>query len=199
MRACASVACLAQLLDLAQQLACCFAYAALVRVVAALERDRAKRRGAAASVAFAAVALAAAVAVSLGGACRSVALYMGSAMSLLSSLCVVVAYVPQLAETWRRGHSGALSYATYNLSIVGCGIIFANDCFLDRDPWPAWLPSAVAGLVQLAIVGVAAVLDARGRRKGAAAAAAAGYAPLAEEAAPPAAPPPRKARDDGAC
>ena len=65
MRACASVACLAQLLDLAQQLACCFAYAALVRVVAALERDRAKRRGAAASVAFAAAALAAAVAVSL--------------------------------------------------------------------------------------------------------------------------------------
>lgn len=179
MRACDSLGCLAQLLDLAQQLACALTYMALVRVVASLERDRAKRRAAAASVAFAFAVLAGAVIVSLGGACRSVALYMGGAMSVLSSLCVVVGYLPQLVQTWRCGHSGALSYATYNLSIVGCGIIFVNDAFYFSDPWPAWLPSAVAGLIQLAIVASAVVLDMRRPSKDAVAPTPEGYAPLA--------------------
>jgi cystinosin len=180
MRRCDSVRCLAQLLDLAQQLACCLTYVALVRVVAGLETDRVKRRAAAASVIFAVAVLAGAVAVSLGGACRKFALYSGGALSLLNSVCVIIGYLPQLLQTWRCGHSGAMSYATYSLSIVGCGIIFVNDAFYDEDPWPAWLPSSVAGIIQLAIMGLAFVLD---RRRGKPAPAAEeGYAPLAAAA-----------------
>lgn len=180
MRACDSIRCLAQLLDLGQQLACAFTYIVLVRVVAALEADRGKRRFAAGTIAFAFALLAGAVGISLGHACRTPALYAGGALSLLSSACVVVGYLPQLLQTWRCGHSGALSYSTYALNIVGCGVIFVNDAFFDEDPWPAWLPSAVAGVIQLAIVGVAFAFDTRRPAKDAATD---GYAPLDAAAA----------------
>jgi len=107
--------CFLQLLDFLQQAASALGLAAILLLVVALppNADRTRRAAAIATLVFLAGVGAAACIVSAHEACSTGARSFASVASVCSQTLVVVAFAPQLVETWRTQGRGSLSYTYY--------------------------------------------------------------------------------------
>ena len=72
----------------------------------------------------------------------------------MAGLVVVVAFVPQLLETYRRKGRGSISYLFFTIQSVGCFLVSATNAFAFHDKWETWAPFLVGGTIQAAIVGL---------------------------------------------
>ena len=88
--------------------------------------------------------------------CGPAAVGLARALGWASAVLVVIAFAPQLRETWRSKRAGSLSLVFIFIQAVGCFIVSANQLFDAHDSWPIWLPTTVSGCMQLAIFAIAA-------------------------------------------
>lgn len=71
-----------------------------------------------------------------------------------AGLVVVVAFIPQLVETWRCQGRGSISYLFFAIQAVGCLLIAAVNALVFHDSWTTWVPFLVGGAIQASIVGL---------------------------------------------
>jgi len=86
--------------------------------------------------------------------CSPPALYGAQILSTASSCVCILAFWPQLYQTWRNRGSGSLSYLYYFIQGGGCVVVVFGSVLVNHDPWPAVLPNSVAAAMQFAILGL---------------------------------------------
>ena len=149
--------CLVEQLDLAQIVVSAIVWLSILSMTLALPPHNTRLwlcRGAGALSAVVCLLVAVAV-TSIAEPCGDVALGLAQAAAWASSLLAVFALIPQLLETWRRRSAGSLSVVFTLIQAVGCYIVAGNQIFSAHDPWPVWLPTCVAGLMQFSLFSLA--------------------------------------------
>jgi len=104
------------------------------------------------SVLVACLTVAASAAVSAVDPCGPAALAFSEALSYVSGVCVMVAFLPQLLTTWRHKAAGSLSLIFTAIQIFGCTLVAANQLFVDKNPWVIWVPGLTSAFMQLLIL-----------------------------------------------
>ena len=147
-------ACAIHLLDVLQQVNANIAYVCLLVTLTAYPPQSSWRRKIATYVSFALLA-AVLVGVCLISARQPCTLETKRASEYLASaagLMVIVAFVPQLVETWRREGRGSISFLFFAIQAVGCLLIAATNAVAFHDSPTTWAPYVVGGAIQAAIV-----------------------------------------------
>ena len=156
-----------QLLDFMQQAASALGLAVILLLVVMYKPNhgRAKRLGAAALLAVLVAIGVALCLLSAHAPCSELTMSIASAASVASGVMVVIAFIPQLYETWRTRGRGSLSYVYYAIQSVGCLLVVGFQLFGLRDPWPVWAPPLVGGVIQglVVVLGVACLCCSTGR------------------------------------
>ena len=149
-----SAACTLQLTDALQQFVSACTLVALLLLVVSLPPHRTRAHGALAgsTVLLLAAAVVAICAVSAAAPCSAASLSFAQATSAAASLGAIVAFLPQIYETWRTRGRGSISYLSYFIQGLGCMVVMINMVVNNHDPWTVWMPGFVAGLGQLTIV-----------------------------------------------
>lgn len=93
--------------------------------------------------------------------CSPLAMGLASAASVASSCVVVVAFAPQLVETWRTRGRGSLSYTYYFIQSAGCLLVVGYQLFGAHDPVVVWAPPLVGAIMQGLVLGVGCVFVCR--------------------------------------
>ena len=127
---------------------------ALLLLVVSLPPHRTRAHGALAgsTVLLLATVVVAICAVSAAAPCSAASLSFAQATSAAASLGAIVAFLPQIYETWRTRGRGSISYLSYFIQGLGCMVVMINMVVNNHDPWTVWMPGFVAGLGQLTIV-----------------------------------------------
>ena len=133
-------ACVADLLDLAQQAASWLTWLGTAIICVSLPPHRRARPVAATalSIACTAALVALSALASAHAPCQPLALTLAQALGWVAAVAAATQYGPQLYETWRHGSAGSLSYATYTLQTVGSAAIVFNNAVLNHDDWYEW-------------------------------------------------------------
>ena len=133
-------ACVADLLDLAQQAASWLTWLGTAIICVSLPPHRRARPVAATalSIACTAALVALSALASAHAPCQPLALTLAQALGWVAAVAAATQYGPQLYETWRHGSAGSLSYATYALQTVGSAAIVFNNAVLNHDDWYEW-------------------------------------------------------------
>lgn len=97
-------------------------------------------------------ALVAAVAVSAASPCSAASYGLSQVYAAVSALVVIIAFAPQLHETFRSKGRGSLSALFYAIQSVGAGLVVCLQLFVLGDSVLVWGPTAVAMLMQGAIL-----------------------------------------------
>ena len=145
--------CLGGLLDLGQTAVLnATTTAVLLQVCYFPPHDGARHRAAAAGTLCAMAALwATAVCVSIASPCGRAPLALARVCGIVAAVCALVQYLPQLHTTLNERSSGSLSVSFYVLQAAGGLIIFAEQAFAARDPWPVWLPFLCSTSMQMCV------------------------------------------------
>lgn len=141
-----------QLLDVMQQVAADVAYVALMIASTAYEPYRSRRCPACGACCVLTALLVAACIYSSRAPCTIGARTVADVCAAAAGLLVVVAFAPQLVETWRCRGKGSMSYLFFSIQAVGCFLIAAVDASAFRDPWTAYGPFVASGCTQAAVV-----------------------------------------------
>ena len=164
---CASIgiACIPALLDGVQLFALAFASTAVLGLQVCyppLHTLKSRAIGGSAVVATACL-WAVCAAIDAIAPCGRGAITFASVLAWFGAACALVQYTPQLVTTWRQKGSGSLSPAFYLLQAVGGYIIFVDQAFFSRDPYPVWGPMLVSTTLQLIVALLAIAFDCRAR------------------------------------
>ena len=146
--------CILHLLDLLQQAAAAIAYVALILAATAHEPYQTHQHKCAmcGTFAFLAVLLGVVYLYSSREPCTAMSAAAADVLASIAGVLVIVAFVPQLVETWRCRGRGSASYLFFAIQAIGCWLIAANDILAFHDPWTTFAPFLVGGSVQAAIV-----------------------------------------------
>ncbi|KAL1524717.1 hypothetical protein AB1Y20_019601 [Prymnesium parvum] len=151
-----SSSCVYLLLDVLQQLASAIVFSTLLLLVVSLppHNTRAYRALATFTISLLLSLLLAACLLSGFSPCSHAALDYSTSISILSAVCAIVAYVPQLIDTWRCGSAGSLSPLFLAIQVAGCLLVNYNQIFVNHDPATVWVPVMVSGVMQATILGL---------------------------------------------
>jgi len=165
LRSCADsvLRCLPSLVDALQQAETALILLAILLLVVSLPpNDGATPRRGTAALLLALLALGAAIAaIDARAPCSAPSLAAAEALSAAASAIVLLAFAPQLAETWRQRGRGSLAYSYYFLQASGCLLVAAFQAVGLGDPWPVWGPTCAAGVMQGTVFAVGLSLLAR--------------------------------------
>ena len=146
--------CVNQLLDALQQTVSAVGLAVvLLMTVTYAPHDTAKDRLVASGTIIGLLALVSASCILSGNRpCSAVSQAMAKACAYLSSFVVVVAFAPQLFETWRTKGRGSLSAVFYLIQSAGCCLVVYEQAIALHDSPVVWVPTAISGIMQGSIL-----------------------------------------------
>lgn len=150
------VGCLIQLLDVLQQVVSALSVGLILLLIVAFPpNNRPRARLLAASVVAALLALGIATCAISGRApCSALSLDFATVLTTSAGCICVVAFAPQLAQTWRTRGRGSLSYLYYTIQVVGCSLVVSEQIFALGDSWRVWLPTSIALVMQGLILAI---------------------------------------------
>ena len=157
LRACGEGAgCLLHLLDFTQQVAAGVAYVLILVAVTSFAPHDGRRTRLAVYSTMAALTVVIIVACVFAShsPCSTASRDLADGFASAAALVVLVAFVPQLVDTWRNAGRGSISYLFFTIQAVGCFLVATNELVVNHDPWTMCVPFLVAGSTQLGIVGL---------------------------------------------
>lgn len=95
-------------------------------------------------------------------ALRRLATFCGLSATLLA----ICQYAPQIYKTYRSGLVGALSIGTMLIQVPGSILFVVSIMLGDGTDWTSWIPYAVTGLMQGALLVICVVWTIRQRKLG---------------------------------
>ncbi|KAL3908210.1 MAG: hypothetical protein SGPRY_009889 [Prymnesium sp.] len=149
-----SANCVFLLLDVLQQLAAALVFSTLLLVVVNLPPHSTwmKRCAAALTLLLNLMLALCACFLSVSHVCSPAALSYSTAVSVVSAICAIIAYIPQLVDTWRCGGAGSLSPVFLAIQVIGSMLVNYNQIIVNKDPPAVWVPVMVSGLMQLMVL-----------------------------------------------
>lgn len=159
--------CLVEQLDALQVVVSAIGWLSILLSVVVLPPHNTRRWRALAAASALGIALlwAAVCIVSAAEPCGPVAVALARAIGWTSALFVVVAFVPQLHETWKAKSAGSLSLLFVLFQAAGCCLVVSNQVFSAHDPVAVWLPTAVSGCMQVCVFCLASYYECTRRQR----------------------------------
>ena len=148
--------CVDQLLEAGQQVSSAISLVLILMLIVAYppHAGAADRATVAGAIVVAGAAITAACAVSSRWPCSDESAAFGSASAVGSAVLVIVAFAPQLVETYRSKGAGSLSAVYYFIQAAGCLLVIGLQAVALGDSVLVWGPTAVAAVLQGAICGL---------------------------------------------
>ncbi|KAL7714071.1 PQ loop repeat protein [Entamoeba marina] len=88
------------------------------------------------------------------GYCGNVTSVFGYTYGIISTICVVLQWMPQIVMTFRRKGAGALSIVMLSITGPGIAIMTCYYIFITKQPFSTWISTAAASAQQLFLLGM---------------------------------------------
>ena len=86
------------------------------------------------------------------GECGSVSSGFALVYGIISTLCVIVQWSPQIYMTFRRKSAGALSVVMMSITAPGMVILTCYMIFITKQPFSTWLSNAASAVQQVILL-----------------------------------------------